>query len=110
MYKIIQNNRIIDVMDKLRYVKYLPKTQKTISVDEYQANGILSSNGTEVYHLYGTKNTFPDDVKIVECLKIDLEEYERLTKQLKESDELLERVNELEKALRDLQKKLDNNS
>jgi hypothetical protein len=35
MYKIIQNNRIIDVMDKLRYVKYLPKTQKTISVDEY---------------------------------------------------------------------------
>ena len=106
MYKIIQNNRIIDVMDKLRYVKYLPKTQKTISVDERQANGILSSNGTEVYHLYGTKNTFPDEVKIVECLKIDLEEYERLTKQLKENDELLERVNNLEKTLRELQQKI----
>ena len=106
MYKIIQNNRIIDVMEKLRYVKYLPKTQKTISVDERQANGILSSNGTEVYHLYGTKNTFPDDVKIVECLKIDLEEYERLTKQLKENDELLERVNSLEKTLKELQQKI----
>ena len=49
MYKIIYNNQIIDVMDSnIRYVKYLPKTKKSIIVDKNQANGVVSSNGHEI--------------------------------------------------------------
>ena len=106
MYKIIYNNQIIDVIKELRFVKYLPKTKKSITVDERQANGILSSNNSIIYHIEGTPNIFPEETKTVNYCKIDLKEYERLTQQLKENNELLERVNELEKALRNLQKKI----
>lgn len=109
MYKIIENNQIIDVMKDLHFVKYLPKTKKSIIIDERQANGVLSSNNSVIYHIEGTPKVFPEETKTVNYCKIDLEEYERLTQQLKANNELLERVNELEKALRDLQKKLDNN-
>ena len=34
MYKIIENNQIIDVMETLRFVKYLPKTQRSIEIGE----------------------------------------------------------------------------
>jgi hypothetical protein len=34
MYKIIENNQIIDVMDMVKYVKYLPRSKRIITVDE----------------------------------------------------------------------------
>jgi hypothetical protein len=34
MYKIIENNQIIDVMENLNFVKYLPKTKRAVKIDE----------------------------------------------------------------------------
>lgn len=102
MYKIIENNQIIDVMETLRFVKYLPKTQRSIEIGERQANGILSSNKSTIYHIYGTSNVFPKGHKTVTYEKIDQEEYDRLTKQLKTNEALEERIKELEKTVKEL--------
>ena len=106
MYKIIYNNQIIDVIKELRFVKYLPKTKKIISTNERQANGIISSNGEEIYHLIHTKNVFPAGYKSVKYIQIDEEEYNRLTKQLTYNENLLTRLEELEQIVLELQKKL----
>lgn len=106
MYKIIENNQIIDVMDDLQFIKYLPKTQRSITIDERQANGVMASNRSTIYHIDGTPNTFPEGYKTITYEKILEEEYKRLTEQLKVNTELEERVRELEKKVRELQKTL----
>ena len=106
MYKIIENGQIIDVLENLQFIKYLPKSKRSILVDERQANGILSSNGNEIYHLLNTPNTFSEVKRTVYFVKIEKEEYEKLTTQLKENERLEKRVEELEKIVRELYSKL----
>lgn len=102
MYKIIENNQIIDVMESMKFVKYLPRSKKIIAVDEKQANGCVSSNGDEIYHLLGTPYTFAEACKTVRYERIDAEEYEHLTQQIKENQELENRVKYLEQKLLEL--------
>lgn len=106
MYKIIENNQIIDVMETISFVKYLPNSKKSVLIGERQANGILSSNKSIIYHIAGTHNVFPEGTKTVEYIKIDKEEYEKLTTQLKENEELLERVKKLELLIAELQTRI----
>lgn len=63
----------------IHYVKYLPKTKKSIMVDRNQANGVISSDGSEIYHIFDTKYNFPDKKKSVKVIPIDEEEYLKLT-------------------------------
>jgi uncharacterized protein with ACT and thioredoxin-like domain len=102
MYKILENNQIVDVMENLKFVKCLPRTKRVIHVDERQANGIMSSNDGEIYHLYGTPYTFEGNKKTVRFEEIDAQEYEKLTQQLKDNEKLEERVRELERMLREI--------
>ena len=106
MFKIIENNQIIDVVENLKFVKCLPKSKRIICVDERQANGIMASNGNDVYHIYGTPRTFEGDVKSVRFEEIDAEEYERLTQQVKANEKLESKVRELEKIIRELYAKM----
>lgn len=106
MFKIIENGQIIDVVENLKFVKCLPKTKKIVCVDERQANGIMASNGDDVYHIYGTRHTFDKEVKTVFYEKIEAEEFERLTNQVKQNEKLEARVRELEKILRDIYLKI----
>ena len=106
MYKILHNNQIIDVMEDVRYVKCLPKSQKLIAVDKAQANGIVSSDGDTIYHILETKNTFNTEKLSVQIIKINKEEYEALTTQMKEQKDLNTRINELEKLVKELQSKI----
>lgn len=103
MYKVTHNNQIIDVLESIIYVKCLPKSQKIISVDKNQANGIVSSNGDEIYHIMGTKNTFKDKKKSVNIIPIDEEEFEKLTTQVIEKNDLELRIKELETLVQNLQ-------
>ena len=107
MYKILENNQIIDVVESMKFVKYLPRSKKTITVDEKQANGCISSNGDEIYHLLGTPYNFAEARKTVRYERIDAEEYERLTQQVKENQELENRVKYLEEKLLELTKLLE---
>lgn len=93
-------------MEDLRYVKCLPKSQRIIATDSQQANGIVSSSGDTIYHIQGTKNTFNDEKLDVMAIEIGKEEYEKLTQQVKEQEELLNRIDELEKLVQELYKKV----
>lgn len=106
MFKILENNQIIDVLENLKFVKCLPKSKKIIAVDEKQANGIMSSNNNEVYHIFGTPYTFEGQKRTVHFVEIDCEEYQILTSQLRKNEKLEERVRELEKLLKELYLKL----
>lgn len=106
MYKIIENNQIIDVVKDIKFVKYLPRSGRMISVDERQANGCLSSDENEVYHIFGKPNSFGDPKRTVRYVAIDEQEYNVLTTQLKENQELVNKVHYLEQKLLELEKLL----
>lgn len=106
MYKVIENNQIIDVLEEAQFIKYLPKSKKQILVDERQANGVVSSNGNEVYHLLNTPYTFAESKRTVSLVQIGEEEYNNLTCQLKENERLEKRVEELERIIRELYQKI----
>ena len=104
MYKIIYNKQIIDVFDdKICFVKFLPKINRTIAIDKRQANGVVSSNGQEIYHIEGTKYNFLDNKKTVSVIPIDEEEYLKLTTQIQKNQNLEDRVRELEILVQSLQ-------
>ena len=44
MYKVIWENKIIDVIDKPRYVRYIKRADKFVLTDVSSAHGIYSSN------------------------------------------------------------------
>lgn len=106
MYKILHNNQIIDVMEDIRYVKCLPKSQKLIAVDKAQANGIVSSGGDTIYHILGTKNTFKTEKLSIQIVEINKEEYDKLTTQIQEREDLNNRIDELEKLVKELYSKI----
>lgn len=96
MYKIIYNNMIIDVMKKLRYVRYLTKSDRFVGTDRLAATGILASDGDEVYHLEGKPYNFPSKVKTVRVEQIDQEEFDRLTSQIVAQEKALMPSKELQ--------------
>lgn len=106
MFKIVENGQIIDVVENLKFVKCLPKSKRVICVDERQANGIIASNGDEIYHLYGTPFTFDGERRTVRFEAIEAEEYDALSQQIKKNEKLEERVRELEKLLREIYLKI----
>lgn len=77
MYKIIYNNMIIDVLKKLRYCKYIKISNRNILTDKTSANGIISSDGSQVYHIEGTSE-MPNTYKSVKIVEIDKEEFDYL--------------------------------
>lgn len=105
-YKILHNNQIIDVLENIRYVKCLPRTQKVIEVEKSQANGIVSSNGDTIYHLLNTKNTFKEEKLSVVVEEITEEEFLKLTTQLINRNDLQLRIQNLENLVQNLQELL----
>ena len=87
MYKVIFNNLVIDIMEKPRYTRFLPKSQRIVGTDRLAATGVMSSNGEEVYHLEGKTNNYPEKLKTVQLIKIEKEEFERLKSQKTEIKE-----------------------
>ena len=87
MYKVIFNNLVIDIMEKPRYTRFLPKSRRIVGTDRLAATGIMSSNGEEVYHLEGKTNNYPEKLKTVQLIKIEKEEFERLKSQKTEIKE-----------------------
>ena len=77
-YKVLKNNKVIDVLDSLTYLKYQPKHKIMVLSDENEAQAILSSDKNTVWHeetLYRIPVEGYDTVKIEE---IDEYEYKQL--------------------------------
>ncbi len=77
-YKVIKNNKIIDVLDNLIYLKWEPKHKIMVLSDENDAQAILSSDKNTIWHertLYKVPVIGYDTVDLIE---IDEYEYKQL--------------------------------
>lgn len=77
MYKILYKNITIDVIKRPVYCKYLANTKRTLRTDKVSANCIVSSDGSEVYHIQGTTQ-MPETYKSVEIIPINKTEFDYL--------------------------------
>ena len=77
-YKVMKNGRVIDVLDRLVFLKYQHKHGVMVLCDESEAQAILSSDCEHVWHertLYSIPAEGYDTVDLVE---IDKYEYDQL--------------------------------
>nr|DAH97568.1 MAG TPA: hypothetical protein [Caudoviricetes sp.] len=77
-YKVIKNGKVIDVLDRLVFLKYQKKYDRMIFCDEEEAQAIYSSDGKHIWHeesLYYIPVPGYDTVQLEE---IDEYEYEQL--------------------------------
>ena len=77
-YKVIKNNKVIDVLDNIVYLKWQPKHKMMVLSDINDAQAILSSDKNTIWHeetLYKIPVEGYDEVTLQE---IDEYEYDRL--------------------------------
>lgn len=93
-YKVLKNNKVIDVLDKLVFLKYQPKHKIMVLCDENEAQAILSSDQNTIWHestLYKIPVDGYDEVTIE---KIDQFEYKQLrVLNMKSPEEILDEYN-----------------
>ena len=77
-YKVLKNNKVIDVLDKLIYLKYQPKHKIMVLSDENEAQAILSSDKNTIWHEKTLYNIPVDGFDEVEIIQIDEHEYKQL--------------------------------
>lgn len=77
-YKVIKNNKVIDVLDKLIFLRYQKKHDIMLVCDSTEAQAILSSDGNTIWH-EETLNDIPiDRYGTVRIEEIDEHEYRQL--------------------------------
>ena len=77
-YKVIKNNKVIDVLDNLIYLKWEPKHKMMVLSDINEAQAIMSSDKNTIWHektLYKIPVNGYDTVDVEE---IDEYEYKQL--------------------------------
>lgn len=96
----MNNNMVVDLLEELRYVRYIDTTGRCVLTDKFSANGIIGSDGNTVYHLLNTDGVFPEATKSVRLEVTDEETYRALaasqTAAQNETVELKNRVSSLE--------------
>lgn len=85
-FKIIYEKLIIDVLANPKWVLWLKRTQRFLASEITTANGVISSNGLEVYAIDakgGFKN-HPEPYKTVKVVEITEAEYNLIRSQITE--------------------------
>lgn len=79
-YKVIKDNKVIDVLDKIVYLKYQPKHKIMVLSDINEAQAILSSDNETIWHEKTLYRIPTDEPKFdtVEIVEIDEYEYKKL--------------------------------
>lgn len=77
-YKVIKDNKVIDVLDSLIYLKWQPKHKIMVLSDENEAQAILSSDKNSIWHEVTLYNVPVDGFDTVELVEIDEYEYKQL--------------------------------
>ena len=81
-YKILLGTTIVDAQQSLSYVMWQMVNHILLSCEERLANGIVSSDGSTVWHLDGYPEFPEGSYETVKAVEITDEEYEELVKQL----------------------------
>lgn len=79
-YKVMKDNKVIDVLDHIVYLKYQSKHKIMVVCDINEAQAILSSDNETIWHEKSLYN-IPSDgpiMETVELAEIDLYEYRKL--------------------------------
>lgn len=77
-YKVLKDDKVIDVLDHLTFVKYQPKHKIMVSCLEYEAQAIISSDGEYIWHVEGFYRVPVEGYETVKIEPIDQYEYKRL--------------------------------
>lgn len=77
-YKVIKNNKVIDVLDNLIYLKWQPKHKIMVLSDENEAQAILSSDKNTIWHERTLYKVPVDGFDTVDLIEIDEYEYKQL--------------------------------
>ena len=92
-YKVLKNNKVIDVLDNLIYLKWEPKHKIMVLTDENDAQAILSSDKNTIWHERTLYRVPVDGYDCVDVIEIDKYEYEKLrTLNLKTPQEIVDSV------------------
>lgn len=104
MYKIIQNDKVIDVVKFPRFVSFLATGHIAIT-DKNSAQGILGSDNKTVYSF---KTVSIKDVTVAKIVEITLEEFNRLQSLLNSDQEISADESALAEAKRNVIQRLSN--
>lgn len=77
-YKVIKDNKVIDVLDHLTYLKWQPKNKIMLLSREGEAQAILGSDGDTIWHVEGFYDLPVDGYETVKIQEIDQYEYRQL--------------------------------
>ena len=77
-YKVLKDNKVIDVLDNLIYLKWQPKHKTMILTDENDAQAILSSDKNSIWHEETLYRIPVDGYETVSVEPIDEFEYKKL--------------------------------
>ena len=77
-YKVIKDNKVIDVLDHLTYLKWQPKHKIWILSDINEAQAILGSDGNTIWHEATLYNIPVEGYDTVSLVPIDEHEFKQL--------------------------------
>ncbi len=77
-YKVLKNNKVIDVLDNLIYLKWEPKHKIMVLSDINEAQAILSSDKNTIWHERTLYNVPVSGYDTVDLAEIDEYEYKQL--------------------------------
>lgn len=77
-YKIIKNNKVIDVLDGLIFLKYQKKHNRMQFCEENEAQAIFSSDRSNIWHIEGLYDIPVSGYDEVIIEEIDEYEYKQL--------------------------------
>ena len=93
-YKVIKDNKVIDVLDHLIYLKWQQKNKIMLLADENDAQAILSSDGNTVWHVEGFYDLPVNGYETVKLIQIDKFEYNQLkVLNMKTPEEIIDEYN-----------------
>lgn len=77
-YKVMKDDRVIDVLDKLVFLKYQPRHDVMVLCSEDDAQAFMSSDKNTIWHESTFYKVPVDGYDTVSLVKIDEYEYRRL--------------------------------
>lgn len=90
-YKVVKDNKVIDVLDHLSFVKYHKKNNIMIACDQSEAQAIVSSDGVYIWHvvgLYGIPVSGYDTIELVEITEYEYKQLKVLN--MKSPEEIID--------------------
>lgn len=90
--KIVKGSLVIDAVQKLTYVRQNPRNKAIIMSKAEFANGIVSSDGSVIWHLEGLPQFSSGNYETVIAIEVCEDEYNSIIKQLYAGEEVAEEV------------------